>query len=184
MKQAVLYTIAIFCLVLNGCKSGGQSEARAETVSQSPAQPQPPTIKETITQAQKAGEVPILDTSTSIAGPDANGNLVRDDVENYINQLPHTEPQKAALRQVSAAFTAAMTVPAGNDKSAALLAYRKLDRSANCLAYVYNFSERQKMGDRMESVNVSTYNRVKAYSDFSNALSGKMLSHETGNTCD
>lgn len=41
----------------------------------------------------------IVKNENEIAGPDINGNGVRDDLDDYVDSLPDTESQKRALRQ-------------------------------------------------------------------------------------
>ena len=73
--------LSITVLALMAC-GGGKSP---ESPTTSPAERG---IKEQLEELEKAGELPTLDRSTSIAGSDADRNGFRDDIDAYIAALP------------------------------------------------------------------------------------------------
>lgn len=98
--------------------------------------PSPTSVGEAIKAAEEAGTTPKLNRDDTIAGPDTDGNGVRDDIDAYIASLSDTEPQKAALRQSSAVLTKAMTVDITN-QSAALEVGRQIMASVSCVSSKY-----------------------------------------------
>ena len=76
-----------------------------------------PTLAQQIEALERKGGYPTLDRSSDIAGPDANKNGVRDDIEAWINTLSVTEPQRKALMQKAKALQQTLLVDL-NDKVA------------------------------------------------------------------
>ena len=70
-----------------------QPDPTTPTAPATPSQPAK-SLKDQIADAERAGKYPPLDRSSDIAGPDANGNGVRDDIEAWINSLPVTDLQR------------------------------------------------------------------------------------------
>ena len=56
-------------------------------------------MKEQLAALEKAGELPTLDRSTDIAGPDTDRNGIRDDIDAYIAALPVNDGIKKAAKQ-------------------------------------------------------------------------------------
>ena len=65
-------------------------------------------------------------------GQDSNSNLVRDDVDSFINSLPDQPLQKTALKQLSMMINFAMTVDATQAQSVQLMV-NKLNGAYMCL---------------------------------------------------
>ena len=54
----------------------------------------PSSVREALLKMDADGTAPKLNRDADVAGPDVDGNGVRDDLDAYINSLPDTEPQK------------------------------------------------------------------------------------------
>lgn len=71
-------------------------------------------VPETATQAlarlETTGIIPVLDRTTSLGGPDANGNGIRDDIDLYIAKLNLTLPLRQAAEQLAKGYQAAVTL--------------------------------------------------------------------------
>jgi len=59
----------------------------------------PPTLRDQIAALEQSGAYPKLDRSADLAGPDANSNGVRDDIEAWIHSLKLSDVQTKALMQ-------------------------------------------------------------------------------------
>ncbi len=126
--------------------------------------------------AEKQGLLPKLNRDNTITGPDTNHNGVRDDIDAYIESLPDTSEQKAALRQDARAVNAAMTVDV-KDKKSLDEASLKINRSVTCLHHRYiGNGIASKKGKEIEAFMVNTKERFLAYQRFSIALSGSVIS--------
>lgn len=116
----------------------------------------------------------MLDRSTSLLGTDTDGNGVRDDIDAYINSLPDTSAQKAALRQAAAALNAALVVDL-TDAVAVNAVSAKTSDAVSCVALVYGNAAWRHSKNILKYV-VNTKERFTAYMKYNQALSGKMLS--------
>jgi hypothetical protein len=133
-------------------------------------------------QLESSGTLPALDRSTSIAGPDANGNGVRDDIDAYIARLPLTpEQQRAALQK---AKTLQMTLTTDLIDKVALQKVGDAGMaSTKCLGK--NFAENSSgMSSRIESMTANTRERAKRYMEYNAARSGSSTSWPNGDTCE
>ena len=137
-------------------------------------------------QALEASEqLPKLDRSTDIKGPDTNNNGIRDDIDAWIAALPITEEQKKAAQQAARVRQAELLVNL-TDKAEL---YRLGDlsmRSVSCLADSFG-SEYQKgfdLGSQIEAMTANTKERAKQYIAYNRAVSGSTGRLPKGNTCE
>jgi len=159
MKQRILLIVALAAFALNGCKTGSNSEAQA---ANSQSSSQQISIPDAVAKAQAAGELPVLDTTASLGGVDANHDLVRDDIETYISKQPYNEEQKAALRQLSVAYTSAITSDITNITSANA-AYYQLASAIFCIVRRFPDGRSSEIISEFEEINANTYERTKSY---------------------
>lgn len=128
--------------------------------------------------------MPNLDRSTSIPGPDANNNGVRDDIEAYVAALPITTVQKAAAMQHAKVFQQTLTVDLNDkvllDRIGALNA-----RAINCASDVFmsNYQDGYDLGSKLEAMTTNTKERAKQYLAYNRAVSGTSGTMPTANTC-
>ena len=140
------------------------------------------TLKAQIAQLESSGALPALDRSSSIAGPDVNGNGVRDDIEAYITRLPLTAAQQRAALQDAKAAQMTLTVDL-TDKVAQQKVGDAGMASMKCLSK--NFPEgRSEMSSRIESMTANTRERAKRYMEYNAARSGSSTSWPNGDTCE
>ncbi|MDR2906029.1 MAG: hypothetical protein LBU73_08760, partial [Helicobacteraceae bacterium] len=105
LRMATRFTIALAILFsFASCSGGGGSSDSGDSDSSLPSNGgsgNPPVDGKTplqkLTEMRESGELPKLDRSDDLAGPDVNNNGVRDDVENYIIKKYPDERQKRAL---------------------------------------------------------------------------------------
>ncbi len=129
-----------------------------------------------LNDAEKQGLLPQLNRDNTIEGPDTNHNGVRDDIEAYIESLPDTPEQKAALRQDARAMNAAMTVDVTDQKALEEVSL-KIRKSVRCLGRKYTkHGVSTKKGKEIEAFMVNTKERFIAYQKYNIARSGSVSS--------
>jgi hypothetical protein len=144
------------------------------------------TVAEALTDLEAAGQIPVLDRSTSITGPDGDGNGVRDDLDNYIDSLPDTVPQKAALRQASKAIDAAMQ--AGDSGSSTPSELKEVStaiaRAVHCIWDRYDAETAPTKVATIQKLMVNTRARVDAYDLYNTKRSGSSSRLPRGEACE
>jgi hypothetical protein len=176
--HAVNWT-ACSLVVLNLAACGGGSGNGVSTNAPPTA---PSTLEAQIAQLESSGALPALDRSISIAGPDVNGNGVRDDIEYYITRLPLTAVQQRAALQDAKAAQMTLTVDL-TDKVALQRVGDAGMASMKCLSK--NFSDsRSEMSSRIESMTANTRERAQRYMAYNAARSGSSTSWPRGDTCE
>jgi hypothetical protein len=177
-------TLVACALLLSAC--GGASGGGDTTGTPITATPtEVATLKATIQQLEASGKLPNLDRSSSIAGPDANSNGVRDDIEAYIASLPITQDQKAAAMQ--SARKMQLTLIVDLKDAAELERVSDLDsRAIKCIADVFmpNYQDGYDLDSKIEAMTANTKERAKQYLAYNRARSGSVSSAPRGNTCD
>jgi len=182
--RARTITLSACALLLSAC--GGASGGGDTTGTPITATPtEVATLKATIQQLEASGKLPNLDRSGSIAGPDANNNGVRDDIEEYIARLPITPVQQAAAMQ--SARTMLLTLTVDLKDAAALDRVSNLgSRAISCIADVFmpNYQDGYDLDKKIEAMTANTKERAKQYLAYNRARSGSVSSEPAGNTCD
>ena len=179
--------LSIIVLVLTACGGG-----------KSPESPTTPTaerdMKEQLAALEKAGELPALDRSTSIAGPDVDGNGIRDDIDAYIAALPVNDAMKKATRQVARVQQKALLIDL-NDRSTLLALSDASMASTACM------SETAEMGVpleqhirvrraghaialKIEAITANTPERADRYMAYMRALHGTTTTYPEGKVCE
>jgi hypothetical protein len=126
-----------------------------------------------LNDAEKQGLLPKLNRDNTIIGPDTNHNGVRDDIDAYIDSLPDTPEQKAALRQDARVINEAMTVDV-KDKKALEAVDNKLTKAVRCIDRKYHDKTSLKKLNEIEAFMVNTKKRFIAYHRFNMAMSGSV----------
>ena len=178
-KRALLLTL---CLGLSSCGGlfGGDDDP--------PPEPPPaPTAAEKIAALEDRGELPRLDRSASLAGPDVDANGIRDDIDIYIASQTYTQVQKTALQQLAKATQLAITAnPADRDAVDAI--NLKDARAVNCAFAQFPASAGAglagKVAGDIERISTNTKERLLAYLRFAKASDGVVLPSPEGDTCD
>lgn len=108
-------------------------------------------------------------SAENLAGPDANHNGIRDDIDRYIAQTFSDAPSKAAAEQMAKAVQQSLID--ANDHNKSLANATSLDRAVECMGSI-----RGEAGDdavmRIESMTINTPARAKAYDIFDGQLDG------------
>lgn len=115
----------------------------------------------TIALTANAQITPVLSTAV---GQDSNSNLVRDDVDSFINSLPEQPIQKAALKQLAAMINFAMTVDINQAQNVQLMV-NKLNGAYMCIDARYGSSAIDKRAE-LEKIVLNTKDRFQSYENF------------------
>ena len=142
-------------------------------------------LKSQIQALERSGALPALDRSTSITGPDANNNGVRDDIEAYIAGLPLSDAQKRAALQDARATQAALVVDLA-DKAALQKVGDGLMASTNCLGdlFVSDIKYASELSGKIEAMTANTKERARRYIQYNSARSGSVTSMPEGDSCE
>ena len=182
MKRAGgFYGAALLVLLLGGC-GGGKTPKTPE-----PPPPPPPTPQEKVSQLEISGTLPRLDRGPTLAGMDANGDGVRDDIASHIFRKYTDLAQRKAAMQLARAFQAQILVDKGNEvalEQASLYG----SRAINCLGSIFHGIEGiaaiSEVSSDLESMTTNTKERLIAYLAYNKARSGTVTSSLRGDTCD
>ncbi|OVZ64695.1 hypothetical protein CDO44_00320 [Pigmentiphaga sp. NML080357] len=162
-----LGTLILATLLLAAC--GGEDQASPEARS--------------VEDLERQGQLPVLDRSDDLGGPDADGNGVRDDIDAWIARHGGDPARQAALAQLARSFRAA--VLAGGDPAAAQEAAHRNTRAVACvMARSGSGTEGTRAVAEMRKMSANTKARVVAYLAYSAALDGTVMSLPAGNGCD
>lgn len=145
--------------------------------------PTPYSFKEAFAKLEASGQLPVLDRSDSIAGPDANANGVRDDIERHIDSKPDTQAQKNSLKSLSRAFSRAMMVDT-KDRNALREVANSINLSVICIHQTYPSDKASPAGREIEKLTVNTRGRYDAYMKFNSAMNGTVMKGVKGVKCD
>ena len=177
-KHGVLAVLV--AAMVSGCGNGSDGPGGG-TVG---GMPTPYSFKEAFSKLEASGQLPILDRSDSIAGLDANANGVRDDIEQYIDSKPNTQPQKNSLKALHRALNKAMTVDT-KDKNALRDVTNSINISTGCIWKTYGSGAvASPVGDEIEKLTVNTRRRYDAYMKYNSAMNGAVISAPKGLNCD
>lgn len=157
----------------------------------SPAHPTavPPSAPSDPTPAQLAVEaqLPTLDRSESIAGPDTDRNGVRDDIDTYLLQRFPDQTQRAAAIQMAKAIQSAV-LAGGSSADASAAASHQIFNAVNCLGDRFDGMEGANSHGavlrEIESITTNTKARLLAYLAYNKSRNGTASSFPQGDTCE
>ncbi|MGF1906706.1 hypothetical protein [Aliivibrio salmonicida] len=144
--------------------------------------------KDKIAGLEVTGELPTLDRSDDIAGPDINNNGIRDDIEKYI-EITYQEPkQRTAAMQMAKALQMNMVIDVTNkDRNKVKADIRKMDvavgEALNCLNDQFSGPDAKNTSivwSEIKSMMTNTKKRLLAYLSVSKAANGMVFSLQDG----
>jgi hypothetical protein len=170
-------------VTLIGCASNGPSDRVSH-----PAPADPPddsmTAAEMVAQLESNGSIPLLDRTKTLAGIDANGDGIRDDVGRYIDE--HHPMLHGAARQLAAALQASLLVDVGDATALGDVALQ-VSRAVDCLdrstLKIENLPEPEVLAE-LQAITTNTKIRLLAYLQFNAALDGTLSFPLEGEVCD
>jgi hypothetical protein len=125
----------------------------------------------------------VLNRDDTVAGPDADKNGVRDDIDGYIRALPDAQAQKNALSQSARAIQSSLIANLA-DAASLLAASNQIANSVACLYTVYGPEAASQKGADIEKLTVNTKVRFDAYLSFNQAINGQVAQIPAGDTCE
>lgn len=172
-------------LILAGC-GGGSSDAKApaQGSTSSPPAAQSSTAPTTIASLEASGELPRLDRSDSLAGPDANANGIRDDIDAYLSTKKYDGPQLSAAQQTARSYQLILTTGV-QDGQAVRQVGAKMTNALVCLSDRFTAANPSfsQVAAELEKLTMNTKPRVDAYVAFNKAMSGSATALPEGDTC-
>ncbi|MGQ3115013.1 hypothetical protein ACFJGX_03180 [Hydrogenophaga sp. UC242_50] len=184
------FLISMFSLLLvawlPAC-GGNTTSSNAPGGTPPPGSPAPasPTLAEQIKALEDSGQLPQLDRSSDLRGPDGDNNGIRDDIDAWIAALPITDVQKKAAQQAARVRQAELLVDQNNKA--------ELDRlgdvsmaSVKCLrlSFMPDYQQGYDLSSKIEAITANTKLRAKQYLAYNRAVSGSAGRLPEGNTCD
>jgi hypothetical protein len=140
----------------------------------------------TLAELESSGELPVLDRSTSLEGPDSDNNGIRDDIDTYLRSRNYEAPQLAASQQAARAYQTTVMIDL-NDANQRREAARKITEAIECLADRFPFDSETSFGKisrDLEKLTMNTKERVRAYMKFNKSLDGIVSTDPLGDTCE
>ncbi|PZO12769.1 MAG: hypothetical protein DCF26_18225 [Burkholderiales bacterium] len=167
--------LAAIVFSLTACGGGGIKSEPSESL----------TLAQQIDMLEKTGQLPMLDRSNDIKGPDTNNNGIRDDIDAWITAQPITDAQKKAAQQMARVQQAKILVDL-SDKSALQMLGDQSMRAVSCLVDVSKPNNQQgyDLIDKVEALTANTRERAKQYLAYNRAVSGSSGRLPKGNTCE
>jgi len=164
--------VLAFACMLTACGGGGNSAS---------------TPQGAIEQLEGTGELPKLEREPTLGGIDANGNGVRDDIEQHIAKTYVESAERKAAMQMARVFQRMLLV----DKSdtAALDAVSEAgSRATACANAAFRTADgaiaQYRMTTDIEAMTANTKTRLVAYLAYNKARSGTVSTMRGGDACD
>lgn len=174
LRAAVSLMLALGLTACGGGSSSGQpgSEMQASLASQ-------------IEALERSGQLPKLDRSSDIRGPDANNNGIRDDIDAWIAAQSVTDVQRKALQQAARVFQRELLVDL-NDKAAHDVLGTQTSAYIDCLhdSFAPDSVTASAYRARIEAITANTRERAKRYLAYNRAVSGSVLTIPRGDNCE
>jgi hypothetical protein len=141
-------------------------------------------LKERMVSSENSKASPGLDRSKDIAGPDANANGVRDDIESWINAQPVNDRQRKSLVQDARATQRTLLVDL-KDQAALQKTSDGLAASLNCGGENFpDYVVFSRLAGKIESMTANTKERAARYMQYNAARSGSSTTMPSGDTCE
>jgi len=169
--------LVVLC-VLSACGGGSAETASPAAASNAPAQ----TVGERLVTLQAQGALPTLDVSSTLAGPDANANGVRDDIDAFIAAGSDTTVQKSSQLQLARALQSATTVDVTNTSARAAVA-NALANAVVCVFNAYDATTASQAARRLQAFTANTLDRLRAYEKFNAAMTGSTTALPAAGAC-
>jgi hypothetical protein len=194
--KPLIYTLA--ALLLTACGGGSGSAPGAPATSITPttttvvttptgtaSTAAPANLKAMIKALEDNGQLPKLDRSSDIKGPDVDNNGIRDDIDAWIAALPITAAQKKAAQQAARVQQATLLVDL-SDKLALQAVGDRISASVRCirLEFMPDYQKGFDLDSQIEAITANTKARAMQYIKYNRARSGSATTSPSGNTCE
>lgn len=177
-KACLVWSIPIF---VAACGGGSDSDV-ANNANSSPVSPGG--NPQTVADLENQGLIPVLDRSATVAGPDENGDGIRDDIGRYIDSRFTDPTQKNAAAQLSKAIQNSIVLDP-TDLDALNQSRLEISQAVSCVFSIaaqpsFNAAE---VVETIEALSTNTKERLIAYLAFNDALQGSVTTSPNGSTC-
>lgn len=158
--------------VLTGCGGGGGGTS---TVAEPSA-----TV---MAKLQSDGTTLALDRSTSVAGPDANADGVRDDVTSWIGKQPYTSEVSKAATQLAKSYQTVLTLTLTDDAAVRAARLASSDAVECIMQKAPSIEAGYKAVADLRRVAVNTDVRVTAYLKYVELVNDTVARAPQGDGC-
>lgn len=133
------------------------------------------TPAQTISKLEQSGSLPILDRSTSVPGPDANNNGIRDDVDAWLQSQHLTGNSLVGATKLAQANQQALTVDLTSRQAVGAVA-NQITAAIVCLRVSLNDADAsQRVSRTLEAITANTQARAQKYIAFNQAMDGSVV---------
>ncbi|PZO12768.1 MAG: hypothetical protein DCF26_18220 [Burkholderiales bacterium] len=134
---------------------------------------------------EASGQLPKLDRSVDIRGPDNDNNGIRDDIDAWIATQPISDEQKRAARQMARVQQSKILADL-NDKAALQALGDRSMAGVKCLrlSFMPEYQKGYDLGSQLEAMMANTKARTKQYIAYNRARSGSVTELPSGTTCE
>lgn len=168
MKTTCAALLTVVIVSLGGC--GGDDKKPISSVS------------EAIDRLVVEGKYPKLNRDSDVAGPDVDGNGVRDDLDAYVASLPDTEEQKRAMLQGFKLYRYNVTADPSNIKDVEWGMVLSA-RAVTCIMDMYGIEDGGEKLSKIRAYSLNTKYRFEKYVLFDKAKNGMSVRLDP-NPCD
>ena len=141
---------------------------------------------EAVSDLENEVGLPALDRSDDLAGPDNDGDGIRDDIERYINHHYAHGEEKRAARQFAKSARKVFQIDLSNLQSVKKI-NQQMTAATVCAHEAFKYSGSVETGAQVtttiEALNANTQPRSKRYAEFAAALDGTTWSLPKGDGC-
>ena len=180
-------------IALASC-GGGKTAAPASTPTSGSSAASEPGMKQQLEDLERRGELPALDRSTDIAGPDTDRNGIRDEIDAYIAALPVSDQVKKAARQRARVQQKSLLIDL-NDRVALLALSDASMASTACMSSTIldgvpsdlqykTLREGHAIALKIEAITANTPERAERYMAYMRALHGTTTTYPEGKVCE
>jgi hypothetical protein len=141
-----------------------------------------------LARLESEGQIPRLDRSSALSGPDTNGNGIRDDLDTYLGSLALPQQQRAAAEQLARGFQAAVTIDSADPARTSAIDNRIRD-AISCIWARFphvagSAPNASKMVHDLEKLTANTEARTRSYLKYNSSLNGTVASLPQGDGCE
>lgn len=187
MKNGLKWMCCLPLLVaISACNDSNNNTEDSNAGSDTP----PPTDTPTLESLEASGQLPRLDRSDDVIGPDANNNRIRDDIDQYIAIRFSKTSEASAARQAAKATQKVLTLDLAADSNGTKTRQvnQEISRATACIYSVFgqpgSGTEPAVASQELEAITFNTESRLQAYMNFNKALDGTSWSLPEGDSCE
>lgn len=161
---------------------GGGSPLQGSGPAPSPATA---SLAQQIEALESSGQLPRLDRSTDLRGPDRDDNGIRDDIDAWIAALPLTESQTKAAQQASKVMQREVLADTADRAELQRLGDASM-AAIKCLGdrFAPHHQDGLDLSAEIEAITANTKQRAWQYLAYNRAVSGSSGRLPEGDTCE